>query len=283
MNHPTSPSESPDFPFPDRIHPRTRYRGAFRISLGISAVLHFLAIALYPSFFSGIPEASLESGDYVQLLGPEGTQLVNLLELPADPEPDTPPLPEEEPELEVPVFPVDIRPTGVVAPPGLERPPEGPPGPTAAERIRPKAGDLRFWAPVDPERTALTREELMRLQLIAELEAMNDSAALAAELAARATDWTHTDEDGKRWGVSPGKIHLGDLTLPMPFGFGASAGQRERDQDRLWAWDEIERGAATGELLRSWKDRDKAIRERMNAARKPDTTGVGGRLPYPPN
>jgi hypothetical protein len=129
---------------------------------------------------------------------------------------------------------------------------------------------------VNPERTALSREELMRLQLIAKLEVLNDSAALAAELARRATDWTYTDEDGKKWGVSPGKIHLGDLTIPLPFGFGMAPGQRERAEDRLWAWDEIERGATTGELLRSWKDRDEAIRERMNARRKPDTTGVGG-------
>ncbi len=163
------------------------------------------------------------------------------------------------------------------AEPGAVQPGQGPPGPTAAERIRPQAGDLRFWAPVDPERTSLTREELMRLQLIAELEAQNDSAALARERAARATDWTYTDEEGKKWGVSPGKIHLGDLTLPLPFGFGMAPGQRERAEDRLWAWDEIERGAATGELLRSWKDRDKAIRERMNAERKPDTTRTGGR------
>ena len=279
----TSPSESPDSNLPDLSHPRTRYRGAHRISLGISAVIHVLAIALYPSFFSGIPQASMEFGGYLQPLNPEGTELVNLIELPADQEPETPPVPEEEPDPEAPVIPVEARPQGYVAPPGFEQPVEGPPGPTAAERIRPKAGDLRFWAPVSPERTALSREELMRLQLIAELEALNETAALAAELAGRATDWTYTDDDGKRWGVSPGKIHLGDLTLPMPFGFGPSAQQRERAEERLWAWDEIERGAATGELLRSWKDRDKAIRERMNAERKPDTTGVGGRVPHPPN
>ena len=278
MNGRTSPTEFLDSTVPDRLHPRTRYRGAFRISLGISAVVHILAIALYPSFFSGIPQASLESGGYIQNPSPRGTELVNLLELPADEEPEIPP-PEEVPEPEVPVIPIDVRPTGVVVPPGLDQPTEGSPGPTAAERIRPKAGDLRFWAPVDPERTALSREELMRLQLIARLESLNDSAALAAELAQRATDWTYTDEEGKKWGVSPGKIHLGDLTIPLPFGFGASAGQRERNEDRLWAWDEIERGAASGELLRSWKDRDKAIRERMNAQRKPDTTGVGGGTP----
>ncbi|MCJ7629926.1 MAG: hypothetical protein MUO50_16235 [Longimicrobiales bacterium] len=283
MNGRTPPPGLPDPTLPDRAHPRVRYRGAFRISLGISAVLHVLAISLYPSFFSGIPEAARAFGGYLQPLIPQGTELVNLREMPANQERETPPAPEDRLEPELPVIPVEAFPSDVLTPSGLVRPPEGPTGPTAAERIRPKAGDLRFWAPVNPERTALTREELMRLQLIGELELMNDSAALAAALAARATDWTYTDDEGKKWGVSPGKIHLGDLTLPMPFGFGPSAQQRERAEDRLWAWDAIERGAATGELLRSWKDRDKAIRERMNAQRKPDTTRTGGGGPSPPS
>jgi hypothetical protein len=200
--------------------------------------------------------------------------LVNLLELPEDEEPDTPPPPEQEREPELAVPTVTVPAIGVEAPRGVD-PTEGPLVPTAAERIRPKAGDLRFWAPVDPERTALTPEEVMRLQMIAELEILNDSAALAAELERRGTDWTYTDDEGKKWGVSPGKIHLGDLTLPLPFGFGASAYQRERAEERLWAWDEIERGAATGELLRTWRERDKVIRARMEARRKQDTTRAG--------
>jgi hypothetical protein len=123
----------------------------------------------------------------------------------------------------------------------------------------------------------LSEEEILRLRFVAQLEAANDSAALAAERASAGTDWTYTDEDGKTWGVSPGKIHLGDITLPMPFNFGASPMQRERAEDRLWAWDEIERGAASGAVNNSWKERDRAIRERMNAERKPDTTRSGGR------
>ena len=276
MNQRASPSEPPDLTTPDRAHPRTRYRGAFRISLGISALLHVVAIALYPSFFSGIPEADPRFGGYIQPLDPGGTELVNLLELPPDQEPETPPQPEEEPDPEVPVIPIQDPSVGIVAPPGTERPAEGPPGPTAAERIRPRAEDLRFWTPVDPERASLSPEEIMRLRFMAEAEAMNDSAAAAAARAARATDWTYTDEEGKRWGVSPGKLHLGDLTLPLPFGFGAAPGQQERAQDRLWAWDEIETGAARGAVSNSWKERDRAIRDRMNARRNPDTTRTGG-------
>ena len=67
----------------------------------------------------------------------------------------------------------------------------------------------------------------MRLRFLARLEVLNDSAAAAAEAAAEATDWTYTDEEGRRWGISPGKLHLGDLTLPLP-SFGTSSAQRER-------------------------------------------------------
>ncbi len=243
------------------------------MAFGLSIAAHLILVALYPSFFSGIPEADMEAGGFVQTLTPTGTELVNLVELRADQEP---PPPEEVPEAEVEVISVQVQPTGVVAPPGPEPPEFGPPGPTAAERIRPKRGDLRYWAPVDPSRSAPTREEVMRLQLAAELEALNDSAAIAAELERRATDWTFTDEEGKRWGVSPGKIHLGDLTLPMPFAFGTSSFDRERAEDRLWLWEEVERGAATGAVIQTWRERDRAIRERMNAERKPDTTRTGG-------
>jgi len=281
MKRRAPPPEPADATPPDRIHPQVRYRGVFRISLGVSALLHLVAIAIYPSFFSGIPEANTPFGGFVQPLSPPGTELVNLVELPDDPDPDTPPPPEDEPEPEAPTLSPDARPSGILAPPGFEDL-QPPPGPTAAERIRPKGEDLRYWAPVDPELTALTREEFMRLQLIAELETLNDSAALAAELERLGTDWTYTDDEGKKWGVSPGKVHLGDLTIPLPFGFGQSAWQRERGQDRLWAWEEIERGAATGELLRSWKSRDEAIRARRNAERKPDTTRVGGGGLFPP-
>ena len=199
---------------------------------------------------------------------------MNLTEVPPE-EAEAPRPPEEQPDVEVPSAGVTTPSVGEEVAPGPELP--GPPdlGPTAAERLRPRAEDLRYWAPVDPERTALTREEIMRLRFVAELEAANDSASAAAEAARKAMDWTYTDEEGKRWGVSPGKLHLGDLTLPLP-AFGMSAGQRERAEDRLWAWDEIQRGAESGQLLRSWKDRDQAIRERMNAERKPDTTGTGG-------
>ena len=107
--------------------------------MGISGVIHLVAVSLYPSFVTRIPQAVRATGDAPARLDPRGTELVNLVELSEDQEAELLPPVQEEPE--VPVIPVDVRPTGVVAPPGPEDPVEEDPGLTAAERIRPKAGD----------------------------------------------------------------------------------------------------------------------------------------------
>jgi hypothetical protein len=243
--------------------------------MGISAVLHLVAIALYPSFSQGIPEWAPRFGGPAPLSVPQGIELVNLEELPASPDAEIP-LPREEPEPEMPVVTVEVAEPEVAGPPGPDRPAafeaEAEEPLTAAERLRPRAGDLRLWAPVDPELARLSEEQIMRLMLIAELEALGDSMALAEELARQALDWTHTDSEGRKWGVSPGKLHLGDLTLPLPFAFGAPPGRAEQVRDRMWEWDAIERGAATGEIMRTWRERDEQIRRRMEAQRRPDTT-----------
>ena len=98
-------------------------------------------------------------------------------------------------------------------------------------------------------------------------------------------DWTRTDEDGKRWGVSPGKIHLGDVTIPFPYSFSAPPANRDQVGRRVWEWDEIESGAVAGAVRANWKDRAAAIRARKEAERAievarqkakppPDTTRV---------
>jgi hypothetical protein len=263
------PSES-NPPFRERS--RANYPKALWVSLGISALLHLFVILLYPSLLVRAPSFfSPVYGPSAEALGPEGTRLVNLLELPEPPDPEVIP-PEEEPEPEVPELPVqEERPGEEENPGGVQ---EGPPtGPTAAERLRPRAGDLRLWAPVDPEIIALSEEEIMRLLLSAELEGVADSMALAEEMARRGLDWTYTDDEGKRWGISPGVLHLGDVTLPLP-SFGASPWNREQNADRLWAWDDIERGAARKGVQDVWRERAEAIRRRRDAERKPDTTGI---------
>ena len=273
MDHqPSSPGGiEPPLMSPDRS--RSGYRRAFWISIGISAVLHLIAIFLYPSLLIRAPVFSPPFGDFRAPTRPAGTELLNLEELPGDQSPAVLP-PEEIREAEVPLVTVEAPNVGGEADPAADLARSLAPGPTAAERLRPRAGDLRLWAPVDPEITKLTEEEIMRLLLVAELEDLADSMAFAEELARRGTDWTYTDDEGRKWGVSPGKLHLGDITLPLPFGFSASPWQREQNAGRLWAWDDIDQAAARKGVQDVWKERAEAIRRRMDAERKPDTTGV---------
>jgi hypothetical protein len=240
--------------------------------MAVSALIHLALLLLYPSFVTSVPEVGRVLGGYSPLVY-QGTELVNIVELPAEQEMDVR-TPEEVVEPDVPFIPVEVPLPGAGGLPGTDRPEEEYLGPTVAELLRPRAGDLRIWAPVDRDLARLSDEEKLRLLLAIEIEAMADSAAILSELARRATDWTYTDSEGKRWGVSPGKIHLGDLTLPMPFGFSAPPGAMEEMNGRIWEWDVINRGAASAETRRAWKDADEAIRRRKEAERRPDTTRV---------
>jgi hypothetical protein len=253
--------------------PRTRYRGAFRTGFLISALLHLLAVYLYPRILDTIPEGIMPRGEAAQSFVSGGTALVNLEEVPSSEEPETPP---EEPDPEA-EEPAAAAPGGVFpgGDPSDSIPDEEATGLSAAERLRARPGDLRLWAPIDPSLTALTDEQIMSLRLIAELEARGELAAAEAERARAALDWTYTDDEGKRWGVSPGKLHLGDITLPLPFGFSAPPSVREANQDRYWQWDDIDRGAARALADQTLKERAKAIRERKDRERKADTTRIG--------
>ena len=145
---------------------------------------------------------------------------------------------------------------------------------TAAERMRPALQDGRLWAPLDRGINALSTEQREELELSGRIAEWQDSVAAAAAAESALTDWTKTDAEGKRWGISPGAIHLGDVTIPLPFAFGTPIGQRDAVRQRAWEWEEITRGAASGAVRESWKDRAQAIRERRDRERaqaKPDT------------
>lgn len=249
---------------------RHRYRTAFWISIGVSAVLHVLIVFLYPTLFQTLPAGVLPYGTSAPPATPQGTELINLEEIPPPRETEAPAPREVEPEPEPEAAPAQAAPSQTETVPAPEEPTTARPGMTAAESLRPREGDLRVWAPLNPELHELSEEEVLRLQLLAGIEAAADSAATEEERAARLRDWTYTDSKGRKWGITPGQLHLGDLTLPFPF----SLASKGPNSDREWEWDQIQGAAARGDILRSWKERDKAIRERMNAQRKPDTTGI---------
>ncbi|MEX2528029.1 MAG: hypothetical protein WEA09_10370 [Gemmatimonadota bacterium] len=164
-------------------------------------------------------------------------------------------------------------PTGQPAAGELERTP-GRTGRTAAEQLLPQMVDPRLWQGVDPELTQLSDEERALLRLHALFRAANDSAALAEEAARRATDWSTTDEEGNRWGVSPGKIHLGKFSLPLPFHFTPPPGRRDQAAQRAWEWEQLQQGAASGQAWENFNTRAREIRERKDRERA-DTLGTG--------
>ena len=257
----------------DRVAGRTRLGlGSRRVVLSafaVSAAVHVVLVVLYS--FGGTMRPEGASFAFPEFVGrPQGIQVIRLVEV-ADPiNPERPDDPEEIEEIEEPeaaAVPITIE--------GLPGPELAPPPPSGAELLRPRLANRILWAPLDASITDITMEQREHILIASALERWNDAAAAALAAEAAAMDWTFTDKDGKRWGVSPGKIHLGDLTLPLPFGFRTPVGKRDEVNDRLWQWDEIMRQGARAEINESWKERAEAIRRRRDRERaeaKPDTT-----------
>jgi hypothetical protein len=267
---------------------------AFLVSLSV----HLLVLLLAPGLFRRDPLATRfplpvgrSSQDAPQLLlelpgVPDGTPVAAA---PAAP-PATPQRnPDAGPRVGVAApstggsvdAPAPGAPPGIAAPGGQPDVPgagAGTPGRSAIEALRP-AGvpDARLWT-LDPAAAELSEEQLFRLEILWAIEDMNAEAAAAAIAARKLTDWTYTDDSGKRWGFSDGKIYLGDLVLPFPFAFSAPVNGPAAQRALIDA--EIDRAAGSAAARETLKERVKAIRERLDAERRRargDTTQVGPR------
>jgi len=237
-------------------------------SFGVSAALHLVAILIYPSL------NHREITDPVPFLLPStvvptsGMQAIELIELAPDEDPERPEDPEELALLEAPPVTAEAPVLG-----GFEGPVLVAPGPTAAERLRPDLRDERIWAPVAQSRVELSLEQRLDLDMAARILQYQDSVEAAIAMGAASTDWTYTDSEGKRWGVTPGAIHLGDITIPLPnFNLGSSKVYEQREIMRVW--EAMQRQAERAVIQESWKDRAQAIRARRDRERaRPDTIG----------
>ena len=237
-----------------------------------SVAIHLLAVAIYP-FFGNTVDIEAISFTFPNISGrAEGIQVLRLVEV-ADPiaseRPDDPEEIDEVDDPEPPMTPVPIEGT---PDPELVRPP-----PSGAELLRPNLSNPILWEALSAGVLNITLEQREQLLIASALARWSDSAATSLAAEAATTDWTYTDDDGKRWGVSPGKIHLGDITLPLPFGFGTAVGKREEVNARLWQWDELYRQGVRAEVNESWRDRAEAIRRRRDTERtavQPDTSSV---------
>src|SRR5690606_1832666 len=160
------------------------------------------------------------------------------------------------------------------------------------DRLRYHLTTPQVWRPPTEDVAAAdepTPQDLVQMRIASQLGVFNDSVAAEAAAAARAKDWTVADEDGGRWGISPEGIHLGSITIPLGDShFAVAPGRREEFAGRVRTWNELQQQAVREEARGEFKDRVKAIEERMNRERAarggtpaapapapPDTTGGG--------
>jgi len=273
MQRPAGSAVPPSEPGAASRRPGTSHRLALVVGFAVSAAVHVAALSLYPTLSRlDLPGDLPETTPVPRAIG-GGMAVVDLVAADAVSEAERPPSPTEVRDVEAPTVRPgrpqvgDPRGTGLVAP-----------GPTAAERLRPSLEDRRLWAPLSPELNELTPEQRAELELAGAIAGWHDSLSAEAERQRALTDWTTTDAQGRRWGVSEGQLHLGGLTLPLPFTFGTPVGKRDEANRRAWEWEELQRGSLTGETRDSWKDRAQAIRERRDRERaaqtRPDTTRI---------
>jgi hypothetical protein len=238
-----------------------RHERAVAVGLIASVLIHILFVRLSPLIIRYL-EPDIVYYVPTQVVMPEqGMRVVDVVVVEG---PVVEPVLQPEPE-ELPTE-AEVEPTPFVS---------------AAERLRPRVGDWRLWlVPRILRRTDLTQAERVaevRARLYAILEAYDDS--MAAELAREMErlDWT-IGEEGEEWGISPGKIHLGGITLPLPLYFGLDPAEARRRQGSIDEWNAIQRQAGQGAIDEAFDERIRAIRERIareEAARaaKKDTTG----------
>lgn len=256
----------------DRAWPDSRGLGSSRTrvsAFSLSIAAHLVAILLYTSVMGVLepegPVFSIETDNEPE----DAVVVIELIELDEE-EPERPDEPEELTSVQA--DEADARPPTIGGLPTAEL---VPPGPTAAERLRPNLVDARVWAEPPPEFYQLTTEEREELMLSRRIVAWYDSVALAQAAEDRLTDWTFTDSNGGRWGVADGRIYLGDIAIPVPIQFGTPVGQRDAVNYRMWEFEEIQRQSQRYLIEQSWIERSEAIRERRDRERatevRPDT------------
>jgi hypothetical protein len=256
----------------DRAGPARVGLGSRRVvwsAFAISAAVHLLAILLYPLVFEDLGP-SVPTSLPTTTEPRQGIEVVELNEIDAAAEPVEPEDPTEIEDVDRPAADADAPVLEDVT--GIEVVPLT----GMVDRLRPALTDERLWRELPPSFYELTLEQREEVVVAARLAAWLDSvqSGLAAEAAL--TDWTFTDSKGGRWGVSPGKIHLGDVTLPLPLNFGIPVGKRDETNELVWQWEEIMRQAARADVEMTWKERAEAIRirrDRERATTRPDTTG----------
>lgn len=296
MTLPSVPGASPPpRPDPGSERTRTRERKALWWGFTLSLFIHVVAVILYPVVMDSTAPDPVSPADdtpddvaldfevitFREVIDQDPTEIPTPDAPTAEPteEPDVP-LPTPAPPIDLP--PVDLPPVDDVMvedPEEIEDSNEAEEEEdlrTLAERLQPGMGDPRLWSFLLPDQSDLSDAERATLLLEGMLHQFNDSVAVAAALAGDAQDWTYTDEDGRRWGLSPGTLHLGDFSIPLPIYFEVPPGLSNEFGRRNWEIDDIMRGVNQAQIRETWSQRAREIRERMDAERDRRRSGGGG-------
>ena len=233
---------------------RARERRVLWVGLAVSAAIHAVALGLAGGWLEPDPVPARPTGAVVA----EPARGMRAIELATPSERERPRVPE------VPDEP-DAEPETENAPPVVARTEPGAvpaDSVSAADRLAPRVVDPRLWEPMVLLPLELSIEDV-EARVGAAIEMMSDSALAEAEAAVRARDWTVEDDSGGRWGISPGKIHLGKVTLPLPIWIPVSIDD-DLEQQR---WYGLDRDLERARILESFEERVKAIRERRDRER----------------
>jgi hypothetical protein len=135
--------------------------------------------------------------------------------------------------------------------------------------LRPGYRDSRFYALPSPyELDTRTDHEKYMEHFTARIDAVNDSMGIARARNRTTSDWTYTDAEGRRWGLSPEGLHLGNVTvpralLPLPGASGDNASiEAGKEQERQRQ--EIIRQEATREREETREERIRAMEDARN-------------------
>lgn len=253
----------------------TEHKRALLVGVGASAVLHIVVILLYAVGITQWGPRETVLAVTSDLRVSNDMRIVEVVEI------ETPdPTAEAPDEIAEVIAEIEVEAPDVGPPvPDLIDLSEPPTGRRAADVLRVRSSDTRLWREALPEAFELTEAQRMELQLAGKIEEWADSVALALAAEYALTDWTRTDAQGRRWGVSPGQLHLGDITIPLPFYFRGNAWQREQAMRTAWEDQDIRNGANAQALRSSWTERAEAIRRRRDRDRGgtpqvADTTGT---------
>jgi hypothetical protein len=248
---------------------RRRARTALIVALAASAVVHTAALFLLS--FKPDTDAPRMHAPAPRIIAVEPVmRAYDVAVVGADAAPIEEQLREQETRARL--APVQ-RAWGVPEPAVTPTPPQPDDRASVSDRLRYRMGSTEVWRPQDgPRPVERSADEVVRDRVAAQLQEYNDSVAAESAARARATDWTVKDGNGGRWGVSPGAIHLGAVTLPLPFEFRPSP----EVAGRVRSWTEIQQQAARVEGQEIFDERVRAIRERAEAERARRAAAGGG-------